>query len=314
MVLDTRLDLACARTKVVAEPAHDQRDRVERGQRRLHLVEGDGKVGGAEPRMGILGLGRGVDKGLRHRLRGIDELARAGDQHGAADQAREIVDGPEYLEGKLRDAVSVGCERQSFKDDVGDTAKGRCIACAVARLDETVGELRLAARVHAVDDVGEIHLLAVDPYAAKSRDLAFRDGDREVGEVAVIDGRRRSAAAESLTRAAGRAAHHLFLEVGRPDDLATETHAAVDARNGRPLGRRGDVQVAEARTLVCSAAAGGTEQCLVDETAGERTDLAADGGARQRGAEKGDAGRQQAGADDGTDGGESERGHGEPGK
>ncbi len=88
VVLDTRLDLACARTKVVAEPAHDQRDRVERGQRRLHLVEGDGKVGGAEPRMGILGLGRGVDKGLRHRLRGIDELARAGDQHDTAHQPR----------------------------------------------------------------------------------------------------------------------------------------------------------------------------------------------------------------------------------
>ena len=49
---------------------------------------------------------------------------------------------------------------------------------------------------------------------------------------------------------------------------------------------------------------------LVDERAGERADLRADGGAGERGAEDGDAGGQQRAADGGAGNGEGEGGHG----
>ncbi len=56
--------------------------------------------------------------------------------------------------------------------------------------------------------------------------------------------------------------------------------------------------------------AGGAEQGLVDEGAGERADLGADGGAGERGAEDGDAGGQEGAAGGGAGNGEGEGGHG----
>ena len=101
----------------------------------------------------------------------------------------------------------------------------------------------------------------------------------------------------------------LLLEVGGPDDLAAETRAAVEARDRRAFGGGGDLEIGEARAGDGASAAGGAEQRLVDEGAGERADLRAERGAGERGAEQGDAAGQQRAAGGRADGGESERGH-----
>ena len=58
-------------------------------------------------------------------------------------------------------------------------------------------------------------------------------------------------------------------------------------------------------------ASGGTKQRLIDDAAGQRTDLGADGGAGNGGAEDFDAGWQQRAAGRGANGTKGKSGHGE---
>src|SRR5262249_31762539 len=150
--------------------------------------------------------------------------------------------------------------------------------------------LRLAAGVEAEGDGGEVELRTVCPDAADAGDLALGESDGEAGEVAIFGGLGLRAQHAALAAAALGGGDDLLLEVRGPDDLAADARAAVEARDGRALGGAGDAQLGEAGAVERARLAGGAEQGLVDEGAGDGADLGADGGAGEGGAEDGDAG------------------------
>ena len=141
---------------------------------------------------------------------------------------------------------------------------------------------------------------------------AFGESDGEVGEIAILDAGRglRLRAAALAAAAAAAGLDHLLLEVGGPDDLAAEARVAVEARDGRAFGGGGDAQVGEAGPVRQGRVAGGAEQGLVDEGAGERAELGAERRAGDGGAEDREAGGQERAADGGAGNGEGEGGHG----
>ena len=253
--------------------------------------------------MRVLGLGLRQADGARDGIGGVDEFAGARDQDDAAHLRLERIDGAVDLEGELRQAVAEILQRHALEDDVGDAAIGRRVVGAFAGDDEAVGRLVLAAGVEAPVVVGEVELLAVGPDAAEAGDLALAQRDGEVGVVEkLLGGRLRRSALAAARRDA------LLLDVGRPDHLAAEPRAAVEARDRCAFGGGGDLEIGEARARA-RATAGCAEQRLVDEGAGERADLRADGGAGDGGAEQRDAGRQERTADGGAGCRESERRH-----
>ncbi len=142
-----------------------------------------------------------------------------------------------HLEGKLRDAVAEVGERQALEHDVGETAVGRRIAGAFPGFDQGVGELRVGAQVEAVGEGCKVELGAVGPHAPEARDLALAERHGEAREVAVLGGAGARALADAALAAAARlrGGDDLLLEVGRPDDLAADARAAVEARDGRAL-------------------------------------------------------------------------------
>ena len=85
---------------------------------------------------------------------------------------------------------------------------------------------------------------------------------------------------------------------------------AVEARDGRAFGGGGDAQIGEAGPVRQGRVAGGAEQRLVDERAGEGAELGAERRAGERGAEDREARRQERAADGGAGNGEGEGGHG----
>ena len=261
--------------------------------------------------MHVLGCGDAQADVALHGRRLVDELASAGNDRDGADLLLEGIDGAHDLEGQLRNAVAEAGERQAFEDDVGDATIGGCRGRALLGGYEAVGGLVLGARVDAIGDVGEVEFLAVGPDAADARDLALADGDGEVGVVVVLRAGRRRGRTAAFAGTAGFGVDGLFLEVGGPDDLAAKPSAAIDAGHVAAFARDGDTQIGEARAVGLARVAASAEQGLVDEAAGQRADLRADGGAGQRRTKKRDAGRQQRAADGRTDGGQCQSGHGE---
>lgn len=248
-------------------------------------------------------------------LGGVNELAGAGDHHDTPHLLGERIQRARYLERQLRNAIAVQRQWHCLEHDVAGSAESRRVSHAQRGDERTVGRLRLGAAMETIRQVGEADLLVVSPDAPDARHLAFGNGDGEGGGVAVFDrGRTRRAAAPSAETALAAAAtlrtlDHLLLDARRPDYLAADAHTAVNARDRRAFGRRGDVQVRHARAVHRFGLAGSAEQRLIDIRAGERAELRADHGARQRSAEHREASGQQGAADGGAGYGESERCH-----
>ena len=179
----------------------------------------------------------------------------------------EVVDRALDLEGELGNAVAEVGQGQALEHDVGDAAVGGRIAGAFLGLDQAVGKLVGAALVESMGDGGEIELATVGPHAAEARDGTFTEGYGEVGVVAVLDAGGGTAAEAALAGPAAAGFDDLLLEVGRPDDLASKTRAAVEARDRRAFGGGHDAQIGEARALL-QGLAGRPEQRLVDERSG----------------------------------------------
>ena len=108
-------------------------------------------------------------------------------------------------------------------------------------------------------DAGEVHTVAVGPDAADAGDRTFAERDREGGEVEVLGGLDAAASAAALA-AALAGGLGLLAEVGRPDDVAAEPHAAVEPRDDRALGGGGDAQGVEPRAF--DALAGASEDTI----------------------------------------------------
>ena len=97
--VDAGPELAELRAQVGAEPADDERDGTNVGQRRLQLVDRHGPIGAALARVHVLGrVADGPDL-ARDRLLRQHELARAGDERDGAHAGLEGVDGAVHLEG-----------------------------------------------------------------------------------------------------------------------------------------------------------------------------------------------------------------------
>ena len=170
-------------------------------------------------------------------------------------------DRAEHLEGKLRQAVAEIGERHPLEHHVGDAAIGRRLA--VLGEDQAVLKLRLVAAIDAEGVARLVERLAVSPDATDPGDLALAKRHGEVGEVAVFCRRDlRPAALPALLLGL----RHL-LELRRPDDLAGEPGAPIDARDRRTLGRGLHVEVGEARSLDLPARA---EERLVERIARQR--------------------------------------------
>ena len=205
------------------------------GRHRLQPVERHHHVGGVWPRVQVLGLRRAADR-LADRLRGIGELAGGRDHGDGAVSPRRfgIGERAEHLEGELRHAVAEGRERQLLEDDIGGAAIGGRVGRAHLRGDERIGCLGLVARIPAPGDAGEVHRLAVGPDAADAGDRALAERDGEAGVVEVLG--RLDLAAPAALAAALRGGLRLLAEIGRPDDVAADAHAAVEPRD-RPRPR-----------------------------------------------------------------------------
>jgi hypothetical protein len=227
--LDARAQLAVARAQVGAEPAHDQRDVLRIGQRRLELIDRNRPVAAALARMHVLGRRAAEAVHARDRLRRVGELARARDHHDGADRVGECFHRAIDLEGELRQAVAECFEREPLEDDVRRAAISWCVAGAFARGNQAVGLLRLTARIDAVRDLRPVDLAPVRPDAADAADLAFGHGHGKIRVIAIGSGR--GTAADEPFAAAARSRDDLLLEVGRPDHLAAEAGAAIDARD-----------------------------------------------------------------------------------
>ena len=307
--VDSRAQLALRGVERGAKPADDERDGFGVGERGLQLVEGDGPVGAALERVDVLVRGGDAADGTGDVGGSVDEFAGPRDERDAADLAREVVDRTEDLEGQLWDAVAESDERHVLEDDVGEAAIVGCVGSGLLGGDERIGGLGLGAGVEARRVFGEIEFGAVGPDAADAGDFAFAEGDGEIGGVGIVDAAGSVMAAFAGATGGGRARGDGFGEIARPDDLAAERGAAVEARDGCAFSGTGDAQIGEARAVGLAEAAGIAEQFLVDDVAGEGADLRADGGAGDGGAEHGKAGRQQITASSCAGSAEGEGGH-----
>jgi hypothetical protein len=277
---------------------------------------------------GFLAAGQLEVLALADRLRGADELARGRDQgHGAGQPLGGVGVGqrPEHLEGQLRQAVAVGRKRQFREDDTGRAAPGRGVDRAHPGRDEGIGRLRLASEIQAPGDAGHVHGLAVGPDAADAGDSppcrassasilstgengpsgtgfgAFAERHGKAGEIQIL-GRLHAWAAAALA-AALPGSPDLLAEIGRPDDVAADAHATVEARDDRALGRRRDPQAVETLALDPLRRRERRHDPAVDRRADGGADEAADGcgaDAQNRPAD--------SPADGGADGAEDKRG------
>ena len=248
--LDPGPHLAFSCPQIVAEPGDHQRDALDLRGHGLQPVQRHHHVGGVGQRVEVLGLGRPA-AALANTLGGIGELAGCRD-HG--DRLREtfcrvrIGKRVEHLETHLRDAVAVVAERQVLEDDIGRAAIGWRVGRAHLRGDERIGRLALVARIPAPCDPGGVQQLAVGPDAANAGDRPLAERDRE-GRVVEVFGGLDLAATPAALAAALRGGLRLLAEIGRPDDVATDPHAAVEARDHRTFGGRGDAQIVQPRAF-----------------------------------------------------------------
>ena len=311
--LDARPHLAGSRAQIVAEPRHDEADALDRRGHRLQPVQRLHHVGGVGQRVQVLRHRRAAI-GLADGLRRVGELARGRDHGDGAGQPLGgvgIGERPEHLEGELRQAVAIGRERQLLEDDIGRAAIGGRAGRAHLRGDERIGRLRLVAGIPAPGDAGEVHRLAVGPDAADAGDRALAERHGEAGVVEILGGL--DLAAPAALAAALRGGLRLLAEIGRPDDVAAHPHPAVEPRDDRAFGGRGDAQRVEPRALDALRGRQRRDDPAVDDRADGGADEAADGGgadAEDRAADRaanGGAGRAE---DEGRHGASWSKGEG----
>ena len=240
-------------------------------------------------------------------LRGIGELAGCRD-HG--DRLRQtlrrvrIGQRAEDLETQLRDAVAVVAERQVLENDIGRAAIGWRVGLPHLRRMNGSAVWLFVARIPAPGDPGSVQQLTVGPDAANARDRPLAQCDREAGIVEVFGGLDLAATPAALA-AALRGGLGLLAEIRRPDDVAADPHAAIEARDHRPFGGRGDAQIVHPRAFDPLGRREGRDDPAVDDRADGGADEAADGGradAEDRAA--------NAAANGGTCGTKNEGGHG----
>jgi hypothetical protein len=189
--------------------------------------------------------------------------------------------------------------RQLREDDIGRAAPGRGVGRAHLRGDEGIGRLGLIARIPAPGDAGHVHRLAVGPDAADAGDSppcrassasilstgengpsgtgfgAFAERHGEAGRIEIFSGLHSSAAALATALRGGPG---LLAEIGRPDDVAADAHAPVEARDDGALGRGADAQLVEPSALDPLRRGQRRHDPAVDRRADGRADEAADGG------------------------------------
>ena len=319
--VDARFDAALPGAKVAAEPGDDDGDALEARAHRLQIVEGGFDIGDRDGDMPVLRRRLPWSKRLRYRRRLVAEFGRAGDERHRARHAFERADRPHDLERELRDAVGKGLERQPFEHGISEAAMGGRIARALLGDDQGIGRLILGAAIEAHVQTGEIERLAIGPDTPDPPDRTFAQADGDIGEIAVLRrDRLRDAATTAATAATaaeafaaataaataagglGRRGDDLF-EFGRPDDLARETRASINARDRRALGRGHHVEIGEARAFDAAraaAAAAAIEQRVVEQIAGERADQTAGDGADRA---------EQCAADGAAGDGQNKRSH-----
>ncbi len=283
--LHARPDGALAAAQVVAEPGDHQADLFHVRQLGLKLVQRHHDV---RPPVGVVDVLRrraGDRQPPLHALRGVDELARAGDHaHRLQSVLQRALAGgaAEHLEGQLRRPVSVRAERQVLEHHIGRPSVGG--SRTFHRLDQGVGALILRSRMNAHDHAGHVHRLAISPHPAHAVDRPLAQGHGEGEGVVVVDALGPALAA---ARAGDGAA---FGKAGGPDDLPGDPRPAEHRRHGRALGAGLQLQPVQARPL-----AGG----------GQGGDQRAVGGCPQRRSD----GRADRPADRGADAGEDDLGH-----
>ena len=299
--LDARPHLAIACPQIVAEPGHHQRHALDFRGHSLQPVQRHHHVGGVGLRVQVLRLRR-TTIGLADGLRGVGELARGRDHGDGAGQPLGgvgIGERAEHLERELRQAVAIGRERQLLEDDIGRAAIGRGVRRSHLRGYERVGCLGLVAGIPAPGDAGEVHRIAICPDAADAGDsppcrassasilspgengpcgtgfgaLAERHG--EAGIVQILG--RLDLAAPAALAAALRTGLRLFAEIRRPDDVAAHPHAAIEPRDHRAFGGRGDAQRVEPRAFDALRRRQRRDDPAVDDRADAGADEAADG-------------------------------------
>ena len=276
--LDAGPHLAIACPQIITEPGHDQRNTFDLWGHGLQSVQRHHNVGGVGQRVEVLGLGRPA-AALPDALRGIGELAGCRDH---SDRLREalrrvwIGKRAEHLETQLRDAVSVVAQRQVFEDDIGRAAIGGRVGRAHLCRNERVGRLALIARIPAPCDPGSVQQLAVCPDAANARDRPLAERDREARIVEVL-GRLDLAAPATSLAAALRGGLRLLAKIRCPDDVAAHPHPAVEPRDHRAFGGRGDAQRVEPRALDALGGRQRRDDPAVDDRADAGADEAADG-------------------------------------
>ena len=293
--LHARRDLAMPGAQIVAEPCHHQRDAGEIGAQRLQRIHRREPVAGVGQLMAVF---RARDAGLQlagDRIRSIGELGRAGDDVHTPDHLGETCDGTHDLESQLRDAVAEGGERQSLEDDIAQAAIGR--RDALLRDDQRIGHLRLAAGMDAQGDRGLVDFLAIGPDAADECDRAFANANCEIGVIGEIG--RRGAVAALAAGAFDPAAAGDLQKPRRPDHLAADAGAAVDAGDRRAFGGGNPVQRLQARAGDALARRQGIQHPAVDigtgkaakrlsrQSADRAAEQAADRGARTLKQERG---------------------------
>ncbi len=244
--LDAGPHHAIACPQIVAEPGNDQRHAFDLRGHGLQAVQRHHHVGGVGQRVQVLGLRRPATA-LPDALRGIGELAGCRD-HG--DCLREtlrrvgISQWTEDFETQLRDAVAVVPERQVLENDIGRAAIGGRVCRAHLRRNERIGRLAFISRIPAPRDPGGVQQFSVGPDAANAGDWPLAERDRETGIVEVFGCLDLAATPATLRRGLG-----LLAKIRRPDDVAADPHAAIEAWDHRSFSGRGEAQIVEPRAF-----------------------------------------------------------------
>src|SRR5690606_4447484 len=177
---------------------------------------------------------------------------------------------PEHLERQLRQPIAKLGDLKVVEDHVSRATISWRVGASLDAFNERVRRLIGGAPMQAHGVAAHIERLAVRPDAADAIDHTFAKPHRKI-RIIGVSGRldRSSAAAETLSTAtAARFGLGHLLELGRPDDLSGDTHAAGDLRNRRAFGRSLDLQIVEARAFLLLRT--GTEKLRIDVASGDR--------------------------------------------
>ena len=233
-------DRADAAAQIIAEPANDEKDPFDTGQRRLQIIEREPHIGHGAPRTVIfrrVGAAPGV---APLNLGIVDTFARTGDQgHGAHEAFKTIARArqhpPEDFEVELRQAVAEFLKRQIIEHNIGQAAICGRIARSFNAFDQRIGHLRGCALIDPHGNASERQGLSISPDPPDPINRAFAKPHREIREIGIGLGLDRAAAATPALAACSLGADH-FLEARRPDDLTGNPHPPRNFGDGCAFG------------------------------------------------------------------------------